>query len=48
MTGALAAEYEALPAAASTCTECGVCVERCPFGVDVIGNMKQAEAIFGR
>ncbi|UCB52508.1 MAG: aldo/keto reductase [Candidatus Zixiibacteriota bacterium] len=27
---------------ASACTECGVCMERCPFGVDVISEMKKA------
>jgi predicted aldo/keto reductase-like oxidoreductase len=27
---------------ASACTECGVCVERCPFEVDVVSKMKQA------
>lgn len=30
---------------ASACTECGVCMERCPFEVDVISKMKQAEQI---
>ena len=41
-------EYEALPVQASTCTECGICTERCPFNVDVVCNMKRAAAIFGR
>jgi predicted aldo/keto reductase-like oxidoreductase len=40
--------YESLQVTASACTECGVCAERCPFNVDVIANMKQAVAIFGR
>lgn len=40
-------EYEALAVRASACTECGVCVERCPFGVDVIANMNRAVDIFG-
>ena len=44
----IAAEYEAMPATASACTECGICTERCPFNVDVICNMKRATAIFGR
>ncbi len=44
----IAAEYEAMPATASSCTECGICTERCPFGVDVICNMKRATTIFGR
>ena len=39
-------EYEALSVKASACTECGACVERCPFGVDVIANMSRAVAAF--
>ena len=31
---------------ASACTECGVCMERCPFDVDVISKMKQAAQLF--
>jgi predicted aldo/keto reductase-like oxidoreductase len=27
---------------ASACTECGACMERCPFGVDAIAKMRQA------
>jgi len=42
------AEYLGLPVTASACTECGVCSDRCPFGVDVIANMKRAEELFGR
>jgi predicted aldo/keto reductase-like oxidoreductase len=38
--------YHALPVTASACTECGVCVERCPFGVEVVARMKQAASIF--
>jgi len=41
-------EYEALSSKASDCTECGVCVERCPFGVDVMANMARAVGIFGK
>jgi len=43
-----ATQYESLPVTASACVECGVCVERCPFNVDVIANIKQAVTIFGR
>jgi predicted aldo/keto reductase-like oxidoreductase len=38
--------YRRLPAAASTCTECGVCTDRCPFGVDVIAGMKRTVKLF--
>ena len=31
---------------ASACTECGVCMERCPFDVDIISKMKQAAQFF--
>ena len=40
------AAYAALPAQASDCTECGLCVERCPFGVDVPPKMRQAAELF--
>jgi predicted aldo/keto reductase-like oxidoreductase len=32
----------------SKCTECGICMRRCPFEVDVIGKMKQAMKVFGK
>ena len=38
--------YEMLSAKASTCTQCGACVARCPFGVDVIAKMQQAVELF--
>jgi len=44
----IVAEYEALPVKASECNECGECVERCPFGVDIITSMNRAVAIFGK
>jgi len=44
----LISEYEALTAKASDCTECGVCVERCPFGVDIIANMTRTADIFSK
>ena len=43
----ITSEYEALSSKASDCTECGVCIERCPFGVDVIANMTRAVNVFG-
>jgi len=38
--------YAALPARASECTECGVCMERCPFEVDVVAKMRRAVEVF--
>ncbi len=42
----LRASYNALTAHASDCTECGECMDRCPFGVDVIAKMRQGVAFF--
>ena len=39
--------YRLLPHHASECAECGSCMGRCPFGVDVIGHMKSAARRFG-
>jgi predicted aldo/keto reductase-like oxidoreductase len=41
-------DYEMMLSKASDCTECGVCVTRCPFGVDIISAMNQAVNIFGK
>jgi predicted aldo/keto reductase-like oxidoreductase len=38
--------YAQLPAPASDCTQCGACVERCPFGVDAPELMEQAARLF--
>jgi len=48
MVDSLVSEYEALSVQASECNECGVCTERCPFGVDIIANMNQAVEVFGK
>ncbi len=48
VTESLAEEFESLPANPSICHECGACVARCPFGVDVIGELKTAAARFGK
>lgn len=42
LTAELQAAYDALPAKASDCAQCGACTERCPFGVDVVWKMEQA------
>lgn len=39
--------YMALEAKAGDCITCGSCEKRCPFGVAVIENMKQAQTLFG-
>lgn len=38
--------YSGFPVQASACTECGVCVERCPFEVDVIAKLRKAVELF--
>ena len=38
--------YARLKTKASECTECGVCLERCPFQVDIIARIREAAEIF--
>jgi predicted aldo/keto reductase-like oxidoreductase len=38
--------YDEFPAKASECTACGICVERCPFEVDVLAKLQQAVEVF--
>jgi len=46
VTKALQNAYSTLDAKASDCTECGACVERCPFDVDIILKMRKAATLF--
>lgn len=39
--------YEVLKHHASECIQCGACEKRCPFGVPVRKNMKEAVRLFG-
>ena len=39
--------YALLPHRAAECVACGTCEKRCPFGVPIMENMKQAAALFG-
>lgn len=39
--------YAALAHKAGECVECGMCEKRCPFGVEVVSNMREARAAFG-
>jgi predicted aldo/keto reductase-like oxidoreductase len=42
----LRAWYDSLPTRASACTECGICMDRCPFDVDIVAKMRDAVEIF--
>lgn len=46
-TDSVRAAYAALSVNASACVECGECLDRCPFGVDVIQRMRRAADLFG-
>lgn len=39
--------YALLPHGAGECIACGACESRCPFGVPVVENMRQAAEVFG-
>lgn len=39
--------YAALSAKAVDCIACGACEKRCPFGVNIIDNMREAKGVFG-
>jgi hypothetical protein len=43
----VAQHYGALEHHAGECFECGACEGRCPFGVQVIENMREAVRVFG-
>ena len=38
--------YAGFPVKASACVACGICVERCPFDVEMIGKMREAARLF--
>ena len=40
--------YAALAVKAGECVECGACEKRCPFGVSVRENMREAKSVFGK
>jgi predicted aldo/keto reductase-like oxidoreductase len=40
--------YALLPHKAGECIACGACETRCPFGVQIVENMKQAKTMFGK
>ena len=44
----MAKKYDALEKKASDCIQCGICMERCPFQVNVTANMDKAVKIFGK
>jgi len=46
MTDEIKSAYNAMQTNASDCVECETCMERCPFEVDVISKMEQAQKLF--
>ena len=38
--------YAGFPVKASACTECSICLERCPFEVDIMTKLEQAVELF--
>jgi len=46
ITRELRSAYSKRRTKASECSECGVCMERCPFDVDVISKMRKAAELF--
>lgn len=48
LTKELQEQYDALPKHGGDCTHCGVCLTRCPFGVDIPSRMDAARTMFGK
>ena len=48
LTQELRAAFAALPMQPSECLECGDCTERCPFGVDVVPQMRSVVQLLSR
>lgn len=46
VSAGLQAQYQALTAKASECSQCGACEQQCPFHVQVRSNMDKAVALF--
>ena len=46
VTDELRGWYSGFPVKASECTECGVCMDRCPFEVDIIAKMRKAVELY--
>jgi len=42
----LKSRYDRLGVKPSACTKCGLCLPRCPFGIDVVANMGKAKGLF--
>ncbi len=48
LTHRIRKDYRNIEVSAEACTQCGVCQQRCPFGVPVIERMEEAAGVFGR
>lgn len=47
LTDEIRSQYTALATHGGDCIWCGSCTKRCPFGIDAMGNMARATAVFG-
>ena len=45
-TDAQRQEYAQFEKSASHCVQCGICLEHCPYGVDIMGKLEIAVALF--
>jgi len=43
----IASHYRSLARKGGDCSGCGSCERRCPFGVPIVGNMREAERLLG-
>lgn len=48
LTKNVKAKYAALESKPSQCIKCNICVDRCPFEVDIVANMEKAANLLGQ
>jgi predicted aldo/keto reductase-like oxidoreductase len=48
LTPELQASYDRFSVKASACNQCGDCLSRCAFGVDILGKLAEAANLFER
>ena len=48
LKGWAALRYQTLEKTAKDCIECGKCLERCPYHLDIISKLKKVKEVFGK